>query len=360
MLSLIIPTYNERENIISLIQELLAIFQQNSIPAEIIIVDDNSPDGTATEVQTILGKHPNIRLVVRNGKEGLSSAVLAGFALSQETIVGVMDADGSHSSQDVVHLYQAITSPSTGSSPDFVIGSRYITSGNIEGWPWVRKLISKGATLLARPFTSVKDPLSGFFMIKKQCIEKIDFDSKGFKICLEFIVKAHWKQIIEVPITFTNRKRGKSKANFWEGVYYLRNLCKYVFYKWPACLEYFRFITVGAMGIVINILILYALTEYVGMYYLYSSILAFLGAVTHNFFLNRSWTFFKSKKQEKGVLILYFKFLVLAVTVLGINLFLLSHFVEHYGWWYIAGQFISISIASGVNFIGSKYWVFKS
>ncbi|MEM2956412.1 MAG: polyprenol monophosphomannose synthase [Candidatus Pacearchaeota archaeon] len=225
-LSLVIPTYNERENIKRLLAKLTEEFQENEINGEIIVVDDNSPDGTGKILDSLKKKY-NIKIIHRKGKLGLSSAVLDGWKISTGQILGVMDADLSHPPEKIKEMYELLKK----GKADFVIGSRYIKGGKIEGWNIYRKILSKGATLLAKVFTNVNDPMSGFFMIKKECIENKKLNPKGFKILLELIIKADYKKIREIPITFVNRKEGKSKAEIKEIFYFLENITKYLIQK---------------------------------------------------------------------------------------------------------------------------------
>ncbi len=222
-LSLVIPTYNERDNLPVLAERLTAAFQRDSIDAEIIVVDDNSPDGTGALADELGKKYRNLCVVHRKGKEGLSSAVLAGFAVANAPVVGVMDADLSHSPEDVPRLFAEIDA-----GADFVVGSRYIKGGRIEGWTMSRRVLSWGGTVLGRAFTSVRDPMTGFLLIRNSCLEGREFNAKGFKICLELLVKAKYASVKEVPITFINRTKGKSKASFKECYLLLNNLWGYV------------------------------------------------------------------------------------------------------------------------------------
>lgn len=226
-LSLIIPTYNEKENINKLLFRLEEEFSKNKIIGEIIVVDDNSPDGTGQVLEELRKKYQNLKVIHREGKLGLSSAVIEGFKIAEGDVLGVMDADLSHPIDKINEMYQQIIKKDA----DLVIGSRYVKGGEIKGWNLYRKLLSKGATLLARVFTNVKDPMSGFFLIKRDAIINKEINSKGFKILLELLIKVDFKNIIEIPITFINRTTGKSKAGFKEIIYYLKNLIGYFFYK---------------------------------------------------------------------------------------------------------------------------------
>jgi dolichol-phosphate mannosyltransferase len=222
-LSIIIPTYNEKDNILILIDKIEHEFIENKINGEIIIIDDNSKDGTGRIIEEAKKNHKNIIVKHRTGKLGLSSAVLDGFKIATNEVFCVMDADLSHPAEKIPLMYDLINNQDF----DIVIGSRYIRGGKILGWNLKRKLMSKGATILARPFTRIKDPMTGFFMIKKRCIEGKEFNCKGFKILLELLIKADYNLVKEIPITFINRKKGKSKANPKEIFSYLNNLLDY-------------------------------------------------------------------------------------------------------------------------------------
>ena len=228
MLSLIIPTYNEQENIGTLIDLLTVLLTKNNITYELIVVDGNSNDKTQDIVNQRAKQNNQLKLLAQPKKAGLSQAVLAGFQAAQYSFLAVMDADLSHKPQDLIQLYQAITSPLPNNThPDLVIGSRYTRGGKIKNWPLKRRIISKGATLLAKPFTKAKDPLSGFFIIRKECLSNCQLNSQGFKICLELLINSKVKHIKEIPITFEDRAKGKSKANIKEVFFYLSNLYKY-------------------------------------------------------------------------------------------------------------------------------------
>jgi dolichol-phosphate mannosyltransferase len=226
-LSLAIPTYNERENIRLLISKIQDQFRQNNIEGKIIVIDDNSPDGTGKIIDEISKKQKNVKVIHREGKKGLSSAVLEGWKKAEGDILGVMDADLSHPCEKIPEMFREIEK----GQADLVIGSRYIKNGGIRGWGISRKIVSRAATLLARPFTSIKDPMSGFFMIKRKCLLHRDINPKGFKILLELIIKADYTHSREIPIIFNNRKKGKSKAGIKEMFYYALNLFRYALYK---------------------------------------------------------------------------------------------------------------------------------
>jgi len=352
-LSLVIPTYNEKENIQKIIQKIQREFKENKINGELIIVDDNSPDGTGAILDKLKTKQKNLKVIHRTGKLGLSSAVLEGWKIAEGDILGVMDADLSHPPEKIKDLFFPIKD----NKADFTIGSRYIPGGRIEGWNIKRKLMSKVATLFARVYTKVKDPMTGFFMIKRECIRNVDLNPRGFKILLEVIIKGNYKNIKEVPITFINRVEGKSKAGTKEIIYYLKNLWGYLPYKKHVILEFFKFAFVGLIGTFVNIIMLYLLTEGIGVYYMLSAVISFIFAMTSNFILNKIWTF--NERIRLGVGKKYIQFSLVSIVALIVNLFFLYLLTEVFGVYYIISQVLAIGITLIINFLGNKIWTFS-
>lgn len=226
-LSIIIPTYNEKNNMQELLEKIYSEFKKNKIKGEVIVVDDGSPDGTGDIVEALKKRHRTLQCIHRQNKSGLSSAVLKGFSISKSKILGVMDADLSHPCEKINLMYQTIKKDNF----DLVIGSRYVDGGGIKGWGLYRKVLSKGAIVLARFFTEVKDPMAGYFFIKKKCLEGVEINPQGFKILLEVLIKARCYRVQEIPIIFVNRTKGKSKAGIREIIYYLENLISYLSYN---------------------------------------------------------------------------------------------------------------------------------
>jgi dolichol-phosphate mannosyltransferase len=352
-LSIVIPTYNEKENIQKLLEKVYEEFKKNKIKGEVIVVDDCSPDKTGDIVDNLKKKYETLQSIHRKGKLGLSSAVLEGWKIAKGQILGVMDADLSHPADKIPELYLPIKNKEA----DFTIGSRYIKGGKIVGWDFKRKLMSKTATLMARVYTNVKDPMTGFFMIKKSVIRGVKLNPKGFKILLEVIIKGKYKKIKEISITFVNRTEGKSKAGTKEIFWYLQNLYSYLPYKRNVIKEFFQFAFVGLIGTFINLAILYMLTDILKIYYIYSAIASFIVAATSNFILNKTWTF-KEKLHEK-VVNKYVQFFLVSLVALTINLIFLYIFTEFLGIHYLISQFLAIGIALIINFLGNKIWTFS-
>ncbi|HET7644654.1 MAG TPA: polyprenol monophosphomannose synthase, partial [Nitrososphaeraceae archaeon] len=224
-ISIIIPTYNESENIIGLLDKIKQNLPQN-VFTEIIIVDDNSPDGTGRIVQEYIKndikiKSKNgsvnfqenqylIKIINRKIKNGLIPAILEGVKSSKGDYILIMDADFSHPPEIIPKIIEKLLdTPSS-----IVIASRYTKDGSIVGWPFKRRLISKGAAIIAKfglNVNNVTDPMSGFFAVPRDILENIKIDTKGYKILLEILVKSKNIPIFEIPYTFLDRKSGKSK-----------------------------------------------------------------------------------------------------------------------------------------------------
>lgn len=210
---IIIPTYNESENIPELIPKVLSEDEH----LEILIVDDNSPDGTASLVKDIMKENPRVHILERKGKMGLGSAYIAGFKYALEhnyDYVFEMDADFSHNPDDIPNFLEAIK------ENDLVIGSRYISGVNVINWPFRRLLLSIGASKYVRFITSlpIKDPTGGYKCFRKEVLEALDLDSvmsDGYSFQIELNYKV-WKKgfrIKEIPIVFYERINGKSKMS---------------------------------------------------------------------------------------------------------------------------------------------------
>ncbi len=225
-LSIIVPTYNEAGNIKPLIERMGDTLRPDDY--EILVVDDNSPDGTAAIAESLSEAYP-VRIIHRPGKLGLASAVVEGIGKAKGDIVGVIDADLQHPPELVVQLAEAVAKGN-----DIAIASRYVQGGRIKNWPFLRKITSRGAILLARPLTKVHDPVSGCFFLKKNVVTGIAFKPAGFKILLEILVKGKYEGIKEIPYTFTEREKGKSKLGLEEYISYLKLLCSLYLFKLKA------------------------------------------------------------------------------------------------------------------------------
>jgi len=213
--SIIIPTYNESENIIQVLKSIGEHLPED-IAVEALVVDDNSPDGTGKIVEDYINDTQNgtgyaIEVIHRKSKSGLSSAILDGIQHSTGETVVVMDSDFSHPPKIIPQLIEEIKT----SKCDIVIASRFVPGGAINGWSTKRKLISKTAKGIAKAGLGVNesDPMSGFFAFKRKILDGIKFDAIGYKMLLEILVKTKGAKVKEIPYTFTDRTRGSSKLD---------------------------------------------------------------------------------------------------------------------------------------------------
>ena len=224
-LSIVIPTYKEKENLAELIPAIRQILSQNKINYEIIIVDDNSQDGTQELIKKINKK--NIKLLTRINKRGLSSAVFDGLMKAEGDILCFMDADFSHPPDALPGMFKRILKKES----DIVVGSRLAKGGGMDEWPLHRVFTSWVARMLARPLTPVKDVTSGFFMFRKEVVPKRPLNLPGFKIGLELLVKGDYESVSEYPIIFQDRKYGTSKLSSKVILEYIRHLRQLYAYR---------------------------------------------------------------------------------------------------------------------------------
>jgi dolichol-phosphate mannosyltransferase len=354
-ISLIVPTYREAANIRPLVDRIGKAMTNH--PYEIVIIDDNSNDGIEDIVNDLSTKY-NIKILVRKEERGLSSAVIAGFNRSQGQIIVVMDADLSHPPEKLPEL----VGPIVLGKADFVIGSRFVKNGGAPHFNSFRKLNAWISRMLARPFTSVNDPMAGFFAFPRSLIQKdhIHLNPLGFKIGLELIVKASPVNIIEVPIQFQERLHGESKLNLKEQVYYLLHLRRLFEYKYQTLVEFISFSLVGASGMIIDLFCLFVSFGLLSIPYRISRALGFIFALTSNFFINRRFTF--SQARKGNLFRQYSTFFGVCILGFAINWSISVYLFEHLSFYkshYLLSAFMGIMGGLIVNFLGSKFLAFK-
>jgi dolichol-phosphate mannosyltransferase len=284
--SIVIPTFKEAENLQILLPRIFESLPEASFSTEVIVVDDDSRDGTDQVCSKMSQLFP-VRLITRQNKRGLSTAVIDGMNEARGQTIIVMDADLSHPAEKIPDLVQALNV----SGVDFVIGSRYVRGGRIDkNWSVFRWLNSKVATLLARPLTTAKDPMAGFFAIKRKRYESAEqLDPVGYKIGLELMVKCRCKTIAEVPIEFRDRVHGESKLSVRQQLDYLRHLKRLYEFRMGAFARPLQFIAVGATGMVVDLSSFSLLLNLLS--FNAARAVAIWLAMTWNFWLNRRLTF---------------------------------------------------------------------
>ncbi len=211
-LALVIPTLHEVESLRGLLTRVRAVLDTVGVPYEVVVVDDDSGDGTDEVVSAIAQEDPRVRLLVRKGRRGLAGAILHGWESTDAGILGVMDADLQHPPELLPELLTALLE-----GQDLVIGSRYARGGRLSEWSAVRRLISAAAVLVTRPLQRPRlranDPMSGFFLVRRHCVQEVAFRRTGFKLLLEILVRGRIGSVREVPFAFARRSAGSSKAS---------------------------------------------------------------------------------------------------------------------------------------------------
>ena len=218
-LGLVIPTLNEADNIDPLVRRIRAALNPCRIPYELLIVDDDSRDGTQEVVRKFSSADSRIHLLERKGEKGLAGAVICGWQNTTADLLGVMDADLQHPPELLPSLISAIDEGN-----DIAIASRYANGHGVSGWNPLRRIISRLSTWATLPFQRhnlhVADPMSGFFMVRRRSVDAVELQPQGFKILLEILVRGKIRSAAEVPFEFGLRHAGKSKADLKVAFHY--------------------------------------------------------------------------------------------------------------------------------------------
>jgi dolichol-phosphate mannosyltransferase len=210
LVSLVIPTYNERENVVPLLEAIRAAMAGREL--EVWIVDDDSPDRTWEHASGYAREHPEVQVVRRTGQRGLSAAVIDGFRRARGDLLAVMDADLSHDPALLPRLVDAVIG-----GADVAVGSRRVPGGGADNWPWHRRRASDVATALTRWWLRVRllDPMSGYFVLRRTVFERVRerLQPRGYKILLEIVCRAGAPDVVELPYVFRDRQQGVSKVS---------------------------------------------------------------------------------------------------------------------------------------------------
>lgn len=288
-LSIIVPTYNERDNIRELVRRLAVSLEECSW--EVIFVDDDSPDGTSNLIREIARRDYRVRCLQRIGRRGLSSACIEGMLASSAPYLAVIDADMQHDEKLLVPMLDAVKN----GGQDVVVGSRYVAGGGVAAWDGSRVEMSRYATRVSRLVirADLKDPMSGFFMIRREAFAAAvrNLSVIGFKILLDlFASSSRPLQFKELPYVFASRHSGESKLDSrakWDyGILLLDKLIgQYVPVRFVA------FVLVGSIGVVVHLLAITLLFMMLKVDFLLSQVLASTFAMTTNFALNNLFTY---------------------------------------------------------------------
>ena len=352
-LSIVVPTFNERANIVGLVDSLDVALA--GIAWEVVFVDDDSPDGTAAEVRNLAQRDARVRGVQRVGRRGLSTACIEGILSTSAPIVAVMDGDRQHDETALTKMLRKLDDHSI----DLVIGSRYTEGGGIGDWDAKRARMSRFATMLADRLTGVhlSDPMSGFFMIRREAFMASlpNLSGIGFKILLDIAASAPEPLHVDhVPFEFRSRVHGESKLDsvvLWE--YLLLLLDKAIGHIVPV--RFISFALVGGSGVVVSLAILTLLFKGVGLNFADSQIAATVVAISTNFVLNNSLTY--RDRRLKGIRLFWgwISFnLVSAVGAIG-NVGIASYMFDLYYWNWIVSALAGIMVGVVWNYAASSF-----
>jgi dolichol-phosphate mannosyltransferase len=349
-LSVVVPTYKEVENIPLLVQRVKDLKAAAGLDVELLFMDDDSRDGSKELVEG-LGL-PWVTLHTRTSDRGLSPAVLDGLRRSRGDVFVVMDADLSHPPEVLPGMLAELDA-----GADFVLGSRFVNGGTTDdNWGIFRWLNSKFATLLALPLAPVKDPMSGFFMIRRATFERgRDYNPIGYKIGLELLVKCNCRRPVEVPIHFQDRQFGKSKLSLKEQLRYLQHIRRLYIFRFAFFSQLFQFLVVGGLGLAVN-LILLTLGLQLGLGMNLSVVVAIAVSMVSNFFLNRRFSFSYARTQSALQQFLGF---VSACSAGAVVNYIATMGVAPFVSVPQIAATLGVIAGTGFNFLASRYWVFR-
>jgi dolichol-phosphate mannosyltransferase len=299
-LSVIVPTFNERDNVITLFERLKIALA--GACWEVIFVDDNSPDGTADILRDAARLDPRIRCIRRIGRRGLSGACIEGILASSAPCVAVIDADLQHDETQLAKMLALLES----GQAELVVGSRYVAGGSADSFNKQRQSASVMATAVAKHVLGVKiaDPMSGFFMIRRDRFEHLapELSVQGFKILLDIVATAHGQlKVVEIPYTFGSRLHGESKLDSMVALDFfglvLAKLTRDI-----VSLRFLLFALVGSLGLIVHFAVLYVALEGFDLPFPESQACAALSAMTSNFLLNNFLTYRDQRLKGFGIL----------------------------------------------------------
>jgi dolichol-phosphate mannosyltransferase len=352
LLSLIIPTYNEGKNVHKIVS-LLSRTLDEAIPGayELIIVDDNSPDGTWEIAQGLMPEYPQLRVMRRVEERGLSTAVIRGWQAARGQVLGVIDADLQHPPELLLKLWGEIRR-----GADLAVASRHVEGGGVSDWSVIRRFLSRGAqtlgvVLLPGVVGRVSDPMSGYFLVRRRCLIGRTLSPLGYKILIEVIARGQVSWIGEVGYVFQERQEGESKVTSKQYIDYLRHLWRLRLSLGPIG-RFIRFGTVGLTGVFVDTLV-FALMLHWGLGLTRSKIIAAEAGIINNFLWNDMWTFRDITSRQPGkrqFLKRLLKFNTVCLVGLILNVLLLNVFYNLFHVPPLIANLMAIAVVTFWNF----------
>jgi len=356
--SLIVPTYNESMNIQELICRAHRALQAVTTQFEIVVVDDRSVDGTAELVLASAQELPNVRLIRRTGARDLSASVMEGWAAARGEVLAVIDADLQHPPEKLTALLDALLR----SNADVAVASRHVKGGGVTEWKLHRRAVSWCATVMASflipgVLRMVRDPMSGFFALRRRILASAGLHATGYKILLEVLARAPYESLVEIPYVFEERQRGESKLGTRQVWQYLRHVLRLSVETGEIQLL-LRYAAVGAFGMVVD----EAFTSLLAAGHALPSVsvqaMGFEMAVFSNFLLNEAWTFrgrVEHLAAAQPVLYRFGRFQTISVVSLMLNLGLSATLYQFFGVSGMEANLAGIVVAGIANFFANSH-----
>lgn len=354
-LSVVMPTFNESKNVAELVERLTNLLEEPLAGSyELIVVDDDSPDKTWEIALELTARYPKLRVVRRQGERGLSTAVIRGWQVARGEVLAVIDADLQHPPEVTLQLWSEMDR-----GADLAVASRHVEGGGVSNWSAIRRVLSRGAQLLGLLLLPgvvgrVSDPMSGFFMVRRSAIGGAAMNPLGYKILLEVIGRGNIRWIAEAPYVFRERVQGESKVTWRLYVEYLRHLLRLRISRLPIE-RFIRFAMVGASGVVIDMGLLYLLSDPHTLAWglTRSKLIASEMAIINNFLWNDAWTFgdlVKDQSAMRAKLVRFVKFQLICSTGLLLNTLLLNLQFNYLGMNRYVANAVAIGVVTGWNF----------
>ncbi len=360
LLTIVLPTYNEKENVEPLLSKINDTFSARNYEYEILFIDDSS-DETPNIIKQISRKDNRINLIHRNEDErtGLATAFVKGFEEASGKYICCLDSDLQHPPQKmIVMLEEAIVE-----NADIVIASRYTKGGSAIGLDGMyRKFISIAlryfVQILFIQTRKTTDPGSGFFLFRKDILNGAELQPKGFKILIEILMRTKYNKVSQIPYTFLPRKNEESKATMSQGIELLKHLW-FIFTTVPEAGRFIKFCIVGGTGVVVNLGVLFILVEYFSLGKNLSWFVAVVLSIASNFTLNNIFTYKdcnSSSYSESIKRVAYYYFISLGVMVFNFAIYRVGIFL---GFHYMLAAFVGILFSTFLNFVLATKIVWK-
>lgn len=352
-LSLVIPTFNESQNIIELVGILVELLDR-TIPEdyELIVVDDDSPDRTWEVAHKLASRHPQLRVIRREAERGLSTAVIRGWQAARGEILGVIDADLQHPPEILLQLWAEMNK-----GAELAVASRNVSGGGVSEWSIVRRFLSRGAQILGlvilpEVIGRLSDPMSGYFMVRRSAIANKPLSPVGYKILIEVVARGQIRWISEVGYVFRERLVGASKVTWKQYLEYVQHLIKLRLSLWPVT-RFLRFGIVGFSGVFVDLGVFYLLRTTFGIGLTRSAIFSSEIAIVNNFLWNDVWTFREVSQGQKGHrqrFRRFLKFNLICLSGLSINILIINLLFNIFGVNEYFAKLIAIAVVTFWNF----------